>query len=202
MPTMSPMPHISHLCLLALFAACGSIEDQQAPQPRPEEPTQAIDLSQWRPERIALPPEFAPNMPEGEELLLFAPGMFDAQAEDFWSYVFLMQIEWADVDSTRLTTLFEAYFDGLLLAVAKGRGEDIGSNPAHVDVLPLDAQHYSIEVLLVDAFVTLETIKLHILVEAEAEATGGILLWVKASPQPKEHGIWHAMESALRSLSL
>lgn len=189
-------------CLVSLFVACGAVENRHVQSPAPEEPPQALDLSAWRSERIALPPEFAPSLPDGDELLLFAPGMFDAQAEDFWSYVFLMEIEWAEVDATRLTTLFEAYFDGLMLAVAEGSGADIGSNPAHVDVLQLDAQHYSIEVLLVDAFVTLETIKLHILVEAETVATGGTLLKVQASPQPSSHPIWNDFDAALGSLSL
>ena len=190
------------ICLVLLLAACCSTQDAYDATPKTEVSLPPVDLSEWRSEHITLPPEFAPSMPAGEELLLFAPGMFDQNSEDFWSYVFLMQIEWSNVDATRMTTLFEAYFDGLLLAVAKDRGEDIGTNPAHVNVQQLDAQHYSLEVLLVDSFVTLETIKLHILVETTAEATGGLLLLVQASPQPQEHNIWRELKAAVHSLTL
>ncbi|MFT7676130.1 MAG: hypothetical protein ACI8QC_000097 [Planctomycetota bacterium] len=192
------MLYLQSLCLALSLVAC-STPERTEPEQAPEAPT---DLSGWRSERIALPPEFAPSLPEGEELLLFAPGMFDPQAEDFWSYVFLMQVEWSDVDSHRLTSLFEAYFDGLLLSVAKGSGADIGTNPAHVNVLPIDDLHYSIEVILIDAFGTLETIKLHVLVEVEHEDAGGLLLGVQASPQPSTHPIWRDLSAALGSLSL
>jgi len=47
----------------------------------------------WRAETIPFPLDFAPELNyEGLEELRFAPGMFDADSEDFWTYAFIWWI--------------------------------------------------------------------------------------------------------------
>ena len=49
---------------------------------------------EWAGERIKLPPTFAPKLGlKGIEEILFAPGMFKAEAKDFFTYVFLFALE-------------------------------------------------------------------------------------------------------------
>ncbi len=48
----------------------------------------------WRYEKIDLPLDFAPSINyNGFEELRFAPGMFDREAEKYFTYVFVISIE-------------------------------------------------------------------------------------------------------------
>ena len=59
-----------------------------------EEPGEKLVFdTEWKGERIELPPTFAPKMKmEGIEEIRFAPGMFKPGEEDFFSYVFVFAI--------------------------------------------------------------------------------------------------------------
>src|SRR4051812_23762235 len=47
----------------------------------------------WKGERIELPPGFAPRMTlRGVEEIRFAPGMFDARADSFFTYAFVFSV--------------------------------------------------------------------------------------------------------------
>ena len=47
----------------------------------------------WKGERIRLPPAFAPAMKlKGIEEIRFAPGMFQAQSDSFFSYAFVFSV--------------------------------------------------------------------------------------------------------------
>lgn len=181
------------LAPLFLVAACS------APSEEPLE-LEPVSLEGWKTERIALPPSFAPSLPAGDELLLFAPGMFDPVAEDFWSYAFVMRVEQGDLDAAALSELFEVYYDGLMLAVGEGKG--IGSDPAQVDLRPAGDGRFEATVQLIEAFVTLEPMTLRVLIETEAEGPGRTHLRVQASPQPAGHGIWRSVAYAARTLEL
>ncbi len=157
-----------------------------------------VSLQDWRSERIALPPEFAPQLPSGDEILLFAPGMFVAEAPDYWSYAFLMRIDQDVPDATELTTLFERYFDGLLGAVG---GEEIGSDPAQVSLRQIGPGRYEGEVRLIDAFVTQQPVDLRLLVRSSTE-NGATSLRVQASPQPREHAIWQSLAYVAHTLEI
>ena len=97
-------------------------------------PLQEAAPRAWRDEIIDLPPDFAPGLPSGSELLFFAPGMFEEGAEDYWSYVFLMAIDEPVPDAERLCEILELYYNGLIAAVAEGAELDVGDDPATVEV--------------------------------------------------------------------
>lgn len=85
---------------------------------RPPPPT-CDALPGWRYERIDLPPEFAPKLPPGVEVLWFAPGMFEAAAPDYFTYAFSVTWE-GDAIAGReaLEGWLHGYYDGLMTAVA------------------------------------------------------------------------------------
>ena len=192
------------LSLLLVLAACSNTggdgspagEGQAAPEPRPE-----LDLGAWVSEHIPLPPEFAPGMPPGEELLLFAPGMFEAEAEDYWSYVFVMRVEGELAGLAALEELFEAYYDGLIQAVGASKGESYDDDVASVTFQAEGGERYAGEIQLVDAFVTMEPLQLRVIVDLE-RVEGGARLEVQASPQPADHEIWRDLAVAVASIEL
>lgn len=80
--------------------------------------------SGWRPENIELPPDFAPELPGGQELLWFAPGMFEPGAADYFTYVFELDFDEAvSVDIPSLEPLLAGYYRGLMTAVAGSKRE-------------------------------------------------------------------------------
>lgn len=189
---------------LFLLLACTGTGDPTHPEPagppRKSAPVDATDLSEWRPERIALPPGFAPDLPPGEELLLFAPGMFEAGSEELWSYVFLIRLEGAGLGAADLERFLELYYDGLIEAVGGSNGMDVGPDPAQVSLRSTGSSTYVAEIHLIDAFVTGEPIDLRVHVQVGGER--GEELRVQASPQPPEHPIWGALAQAAASLEL
>lgn len=101
------------------------------PDPTRTQPSEAQPRCEtapnWRPERIDLPPAFAPSMPSGDELLWFAPGMFDPEADDYFSYVFELALDQPPPSQPdELRTLLHAYYRGLMTAVAKDSGRTPG----------------------------------------------------------------------------
>ncbi|MBC8288833.1 MAG: hypothetical protein H8E37_00805 [Planctomycetes bacterium] len=78
----------------------------------------------WRGEAISLPPGFARDMSwKGLEEVRFAPGMFDAKADDFFSYVFVFYLpEAKKPDEKVLTKELLKYYRGLATAVARNKG--------------------------------------------------------------------------------
>jgi len=81
----------------------------------------------WRQEKIELPPSFAPAMTlKGVEEIRFAPGMFQADSDSFFSYVLVLCLPDAGLpDKDALHRELGAYYRGLAAAVAKGRGRTI-----------------------------------------------------------------------------
>ncbi len=199
----------SHLLLLALsFVAAASGCKGPEPAPAAEsaivEPSAAelppVDLSTWGTELIPLPPGFAPTLPSGDEILLFAPGMFEAGAPDYWSYAFLVRLDEPLAGAAELDAFLEAYYDGLIAAVAEGKDGDVGTDPATVVVSAAPGGGFLARIDLVDAFVTMQPITLRMTIAVEGER--GELLRFAASPQPEGHGIWRALDAALASLEL
>ena len=86
--------------------------------------------TEWRGERIALPPDFAPKMKlKGVEEIRFAPGMFKPEAEDFFSYVFVFAIDGEKKlteEEIKKETL--VYYQGLATSVMKGKGKEVDTS--------------------------------------------------------------------------
>ena len=190
----------SLLVLTSLIAiGCQSGTDSSSSTQQPE---QAVDLSEWRSELIALPPGFAPGMPEGREVISFAPGWSTPGAEDFWSYVLLMEVEGMDSGPRPLEEMFELYFDGLIGAVGSGKPFDLPADPATVSIQHEGGTRYTGVVDTYDAFGDGAPLKLHLTVDATPLNSTSSQLRVIASPRTSDHEpVWHPLRAALRSLS-
>lgn len=77
--------------------------------------------TQWKGERLQLPPGFAPDMKwKGEEDIRFAPGMFQADADDFFTYVLVFLLEKGEDDSAEAVKReILTYYRGLAKTVGK-----------------------------------------------------------------------------------
>ena len=178
--------------LLVLGSAC-----QSSPPPE-RAPT---DLSSWRSEEITLPPAFAPEMPKGREVLLFSPGMFNAEAEDHWSYVFLMDIEEQGVSKARLEEVIELYFDGIIGLVGSGKSLNLPADPATVKFEAGRDNRYRGIVNTFDAFGDGQAIELNVRAHVQEQSDGRTLIEFQASPKtPGKDPIWWALDDALESL--
>lgn len=81
----------------------------------------------WKGERITLPPAFAPTMKlKGIEEIRFAPGMFQAQADSFFSYAFVFSVS-KEQELTEAVIQREilVYYRGLAESVLKGKGRAV-----------------------------------------------------------------------------
>ena len=154
----------------------------------------------WRTETIPFPLGFAPELDyTGLEELRFAPGMFTAGAEDYWTYAFVWWIPLAaDPGAERLQADLEAYFFGLTRVVARGNGFDPG-NPAYEATLrEIDGAgpgHLRGRVLAFDAFTTRSAVELNVRVENHpCEKAGQRALIFMLSPQAEDHAVWRSLE--------
>ena len=104
-------------CLLGALILTPSAADP----PEKEPPYQVPTPAGWAKETIALPPAFAPDLKwKGTEELRFAPGMFKADAPDFFSYALLFWLpDDTEVGAKALERELLAYYRGLAAAVWK-----------------------------------------------------------------------------------
>lgn len=83
--------------------------------------------TEWKGERITLPPSFAPEMGlKGIEEIRFAPGMFDVKSDSFFSYALVFSVsedQKLTEEVIRKETL--TYYRGLSKAVLKGKGVEV-----------------------------------------------------------------------------
>ncbi len=183
-------------CLIA--TACHSAPNEGAHT----SDTVPLDLSDWPTEHIAFPPGFAPDMPSGQEQLLFSPGWRTRGNEDTWSYVLLMEIAEPNMDAARITELFELYYDGLIGAVAQGKPFTIPEDPATVSIEPLGGNLYTGIIETYDSFNGGEPLTLHVKIEMDASQAGATVLRIQASPSSLTEGpIWGSLQQAIDSLS-
>ncbi|MCK6448727.1 MAG: hypothetical protein L6Q99_20225 [Planctomycetes bacterium] len=202
------------LCLAAVLACARSANDATTASPpnattSPEvapanESAQPGELpftwplpQDWRAETIPFPLGFAPSLSyRGLEELRFAPGMFDAAREDFWTYAFVWWLE-GDVafDASTLNADLATYFEGLSAAV---EGPNFDAERAQVVAALEPATSSGAErakwrgtVSSYDAFVTHARIDLRVEVEVfRCETRARTVAFFLISPQPAEHAVW------------
>jgi len=83
--------------------------------------------TEWKGERIQLPPAFAPGMKlTGIEEIRFAPGMFDARSDSFFTYAFVFSVP-MEQELTQEVIQREtlAYYRGLAESVSKSKGRTV-----------------------------------------------------------------------------
>ena len=166
----------------------------------------------WKGERIELPPPFAPEMKlEGIEEIRFAPGMFEPESDSFFSYVFAFSLtgdQELSEDVIQKETL--AYYQGLAASVLKGRGKEVdttkfkftlkklekpGAVPASVDD-KASVTEYRGKLDWVEPFATAKSQVLHFEIQAWTDPkTERGYLFVGTSPQEVSDAtaIWKEM---------
>jgi hypothetical protein len=96
-------------------------------QPAKETPFKLPSPKGWAKETIPLPPSFAKNMTwKGTEELRFAPGMFKADAVDFFSYALLFWLpDDQKIDTKTMEKELLEYYRGLAKAVLEGKKTEV-----------------------------------------------------------------------------
>lgn len=152
----------------------------------------------WRRETIPFPLDFAPELDyEGLEELRFAPGMFDAESDEFWTYAFVW---WVSIDTKlppeRLESDLESYFRGLSVAVAKAREFDPGEPTYKVELGETPSPNgmytrFDVVVDTFDPFTTREAVRLNGRVEfTPCHKQEHLAVLFLFSPKPKSHAVW------------
>ena len=164
-----------------------------APQEAPVIPFYMPLPEEWRSETIPFPLDFAPELDyEGLEELRFAPGMFDAEAQDFWTYAFVW---WVPIDmeftAESLGSDLLTYFRGLTKAVASARQIDPGEPTYAADiqrviVSEVENPRFEGKVLTFDPFVTSKPVELNVRIELiRCESQGHVAVFFELSPQSR-----------------
>ena len=186
--------HVSRVWVMCLVgfavAACGAswqVEELPFTLPVPDG---------WRTETIPFPLEFAPELPYvGLEELRFAPGMFEEESEEFWTYVFVW---WVQADApTELDVLarhLEDYYRGLAVAVAESRDSEVGDSAFSVSLLAGNGNGFTGTAETLDAFVTQEQVHLNLRGDTlDCLAQDRRMFFFALSPQPEEHPVWEQL---------
>ena len=149
----------------------------------------------WQGERLDFPLTFAPDLGyEGYEELRFAPGMFDANAADYWSYLFGIRLvgEHA-VDEAFVEDFLTQYYEGLCTAVAAGRF-DLSKHEFVFDVERRGGRFHA-RMEIVDSFVTGKPLELRL----ELDVDPGVAhtdLFAIASPAADDAAVWTTLRKA------
>ena len=145
----------------------------------------------WRTETIPFPLSFAPDLPyEGVEELRFAPGMFEANNETFWSYSFVWWIRDQDpTDAASLSVHLQAYFRGLAAGVAN-------VEQATFEVALEESGDNGVvgTANILDSFSTHQQVRLNVHIQRlPCSTVGRQLVFFALSPQSRDHSVWEEL---------
>jgi hypothetical protein len=169
---------------------------------------------EWGGERIKLPPGFAPKLGlKGIEEILFAPGMFKAEAQNFFTYVFLFALEQKPVLTAEvLRRELLVYYTGLSKARLNDPKLDVSKFTVKLEpvkengVSPkgaLNVKSYRAEVVWLEPFTTKKMQTLHFELQTwQYKGSANQYLFVSASPQKSTVPIWKTMRGIRASVKL
>ncbi len=169
---------------------------------------------EWAGERINLPPSFAPKLGlKGIEEILFAPGMFKAEAKDFFTYVFLFALERKPVLTAEvLRRELMIYYTGLSKAQMNDPKLDVSKFTVKLEpvkengVTPkgaMNVKSYRAEVAWLEPFTTKKMQTLHFELQTwQYKGSANQYLFVSASPQKRTAAIWKTMRGIRASVEL
>jgi hypothetical protein len=167
-----------------------------------DEPEDEIRLDvpdRWRGERIELPPSFARDLKlKGVEKIRFAPGMFEPDAKDFFSYVIVFRLEdQPKLDREVLARELLVYYRGLAQAVSQGK---INTEGFTIEVKPEknsntnDLQEYVATLDWIEPFATKKAQTLRIEIRAwETPKSRRSWVFMSVSPNKSDDPIWKTM---------
>ncbi len=106
--------------IYAFFFAIVSVSMTHAQEQKPELLKQPAN---WEFERFNLPPGFAPGITyKGAEELRFAPGMFQKDSANYFTYIFVAELDSVSaISKAEIQDYLEKYYKGLCYGVAKDR---------------------------------------------------------------------------------
>ena len=157
----------------------------------------------WGRERIELPPGFAPQMElKGTEEIRFAPGMFRADSDSFFSYVIMFHLPARKpLDEQTLQRELLAYYRGLAQAVARGKNLTVQPDgysltmerikPGETEEDPPAMTRFTGELKWDEPFVTgkPQTLRLEIESGAVSDSDASYVA-ICVSPQSPDAAIW------------
>lgn len=164
----------------------------------------------WEFERFALPPGFAPAITyKGYEELRFAPGMYKTDAEDYFSYAFVANLEEIkDPTETDLLNYLLSYYKGLCGLVARDRKLTIDTSSIKVAIKKngTDVTATGIYEAVVNLFGVFTngapvTLNLDIQVIQNAARKRTYIIFL-ASPQSRTANIWQQLYDIRKKLRL
>ena len=216
---MKNAPHLILLTFAISFGVAAALSQAQEAKPVTEE--KLVFKTDWKGERITLPPSFAPEMElKGIEVIRFAPGMFDAKSDSFFSYAFVFSVS-GDQKLTQEVIRKETltYYRGLSKNVLKGKGVEVDTAkftfalekakavkevPESV-TKPETITQYSGKLEWVEPFATAKAQTLHFEIQAWGDSdTGRNYLFVCTSPRsPGETDpVWKSLRGIRRSFTV
>jgi len=176
------------------------------PPAQPTAPPQAELLpttpGDWRFERIDFPLSFAPELKyEGFEELRFAPGMFKAESDTYFTYIFAMKITSEVVlDAAALQSMLETYYRGLCRTVGKESKFEIDvskiSAKVHADQTEAKGiRHFRATVESFDPFVTGKPLTLNMEMIVIVANQTDHRIFAAVSPKPMDSPVWKLLRT-------
>jgi hypothetical protein len=179
--------------LLGLSLLPANAQPQRRAQPAP---TVLKEPTDWRFERLPMPPPFAPSVKlNGFEEARFAPGMFDTSSPNYFTYVLVITADGDQgIDRAGIVDFLEKYYRGLSVGVGQRKG--LKPDPAQItaDLTPGEKDRYQGKLVYFDTFNDGRKIVLnleaHVVARPALKKTNLILL---ISPQPPDTAVWQTM---------
>jgi hypothetical protein len=192
------------ICLIAMALVVCMMSALRGEERPPEIQFDAPE--DWKKERIALPPSFAPKMKlQGTEEVRFAPGMFQPESDSFFSYMFVFQVQ-SKPELTQAVIQREllVYYRGLATAVLKGSDVKVETSQFAIKLNQVKANNenakdagpkrYTGNLKWVEPFATRKPQTLHLEIDAwTSDKPSHNYLFVCVSPQAKKTAIWKSM---------
>lgn len=154
----------------------------------------------WVSERINFPLPFAPDLQfKGFEELRFAPGMFNAKSDTYFTYLFAVRLDGRHkVDAAFLRSFLLTYYRGLCRAVGEDRKLEIADSAIKAEVRGTHFEHpgvnaFSARLDIIDAFVTGKPLVLNVDILARTDTADGAEFFALVSPKPRDHEVWHVL---------
>ena len=164
----------------------------------------------WEFERFNLPPEFAPGITyRGAEELRFAPGMFNKDSSNYFTYIFVVQID--DVVAISQTEIHEYllnYYRGLCRVTARDRKLTVDTTQIAVAVekqkgLSPGESIFNATTKIFGVFADGAPVKLNMEVQVFLDKPRKrTYLFILASPLEKSDVIWKTLFGARKGFAL
>ena len=158
-----------------------------------------LEPASWEFERFELPPSFAPEITyKGAEELRFAPGMFNKDSANYFTYVFVAQIDKiTPISQKDVQNYLIWYYKGLCSITARDRKLSIDSTKITAEVKKRVTEvsnetAYDATVNVFGVFADGAPVKLNMeITVVNNPATKKTFLVFLASPRDKKNPIWN-----------